>query len=170
MAHLTTRHSTEIQQPSAFPYPVPLTSSGDIVGERNQCRLVLGMRVDGTSYTEATALILRWAEAGESRYVCEAPVHMVMEAYDSPEYQAMINGADLVTPGGMPLVWMLRALGLRKQLRVYGPQLMIEVCRAAAAAEVPVGFYGGTERALTELVRSLSAKFSGLNICYHHAP
>ena len=81
-------------------------------------RFVLGMRVDGTSYAAATALVTQWAMQGESRYICEAPVAMVMESYDRGDYQALINSADLVTPGGMPIVWMLRRLGLRGQPRV----------------------------------------------------
>jgi N-acetylglucosaminyldiphosphoundecaprenol N-acetyl-beta-D-mannosaminyltransferase len=106
------------------------------------------MRIDGTTYEEATRLVLHWASQGESRYVCEAPVAMVMEAYDHPEYRSAINGADLVTPGGVPLVWVLRALGLRRQSRVYGPQLTLHVCEAAARRGVPIGLYGGTPKAV----------------------
>jgi N-acetylglucosaminyldiphosphoundecaprenol N-acetyl-beta-D-mannosaminyltransferase len=69
-----------------------------------ESRFVLGMRVDATNYVAATALITQWAGRGESRYVCEAPVAMVMESHDCVEYQAVINHADLVTPGGMPIV------------------------------------------------------------------
>jgi N-acetylglucosaminyldiphosphoundecaprenol N-acetyl-beta-D-mannosaminyltransferase len=84
---------------------------------------ILGMRVDPTSYEEATEKVLAWAAAGESRYVCVANVHMVMEAHDDPSFRALVNAADLVTPDGMPLVWMLRKLGHPHQERVYGPEL-----------------------------------------------
>lgn len=133
-------------------------------------RHVLGMRIDGTSYAEATELIVRWAVAGESRYVCEAPVHMVMESYDAPDYRAVINHADLVTPGGMPLVWMLRALGLKGQTRVYGPELTLKVCQAASARGIPVGFYGGTSAAISMLSARLQEKFPGLRVTYAHSP
>jgi N-acetylglucosaminyldiphosphoundecaprenol N-acetyl-beta-D-mannosaminyltransferase len=128
------------------------------------------MRVDATTYDLATNQILLWASRGESRYVCEAPVHMVMESYDSAEYRAVINRADLVTPGGMPLVWMLRLLGVGKQPRVYGPQLTLKVCAAAARSGIPVGFFGGTERAVSEMARRLSIRFPGLRIAYLHSP
>jgi N-acetylglucosaminyldiphosphoundecaprenol N-acetyl-beta-D-mannosaminyltransferase len=133
-------------------------------------RLVLKMRVDGTNYTKATDQILGWASLGESRYVCEAPVHMVMESYDSPEYRAVINGADLVTPGGMPVVWMLRALGLTGQPRVYGPQLTLKVCEAAAKAGIGVGFYGGKPEAVTNLARRMKEAFPNLQVTYVHSP
>ena len=41
---------------------------------------------------------------------------MIMEAYNSEEFRKIINSAYLVTPDGMPLVMMLRILGLRKQV------------------------------------------------------
>ncbi len=128
------------------------------------------MRIDGTSYQKAAEVIVRWAMAGESRYVCEAPVHMVMESYDAPDYRAVINQADLVTPGGMPLVWMLRALGLKGQTRVYGPELTLKVCQAASMHGVPVGLYGGTNAAVTLLSDRLRVKIPELRITYVHSP
>jgi len=128
------------------------------------------MRVDATSYPDATGRIMRWAGANESRYVCEVPVNAVMESYDHPEFKAVINGADLVTPGGMPLVWMLRWLGCKGQPRVYGPELMLHVCEAAAQSGVPVGAYGGSQETLSRLVQQLTLKFPGLKIVYAHSP
>ena len=95
---------------------------GEVVKEKSRSRFILGMRVDASSYEAATALVMEWAVRGESRYVCEAPINMVMEAYDSPEYRKCINEADLVVCGGMPIVWLMRLLGVRRQPRVYGPE------------------------------------------------
>jgi N-acetylglucosaminyldiphosphoundecaprenol N-acetyl-beta-D-mannosaminyltransferase len=131
---------------------------------------ILGMRVDPTSYEEATEKVLAWAAAGESRYVCVANVHMVMEAHDDPSFRALVNAADLVTPDGMPLVWMLRKLGYPHQKRVYGSELTSRVCAEAARRGVPVGFYGGHPEALEALVRNLSARFPGLRVVYAYSP
>jgi N-acetylglucosaminyldiphosphoundecaprenol N-acetyl-beta-D-mannosaminyltransferase len=131
---------------------------------------ILGMRVDPTSYEEATEKVLAWAAAGESRYVCVANVHMVMEAHDDPSFRALVNAADLVTPDGMPLVWMLRRLGYPHQERVCGPELTSRVCAEAARRGVPVGFYGGHPEALEALVRNLSARFPGLRVVYAYSP
>lgn len=131
---------------------------------------LLGMRVDPTSYEEATELVLRWARAGESRYVCVANVHMVMEAHDDPGFRALVNAADLVTPDGMPLVWALRWLGFPRQERVCGPELTLQVCARAAREGVPVGFYGGHPEALEALVRNLKARFPGLKVVYAYSP
>ncbi|WP_245540681.1 WecB/TagA/CpsF family glycosyltransferase [Thermus islandicus] len=131
---------------------------------------ILGMRVDPISYEEAIGRVLAWAEAGESRYICVANVHMVMEAHDDPDFCALVNAADLVTPDGMPLVWMLRKLGHPYQERVYGPELTSRVCAEAARRGVPVGFYGGYPEALDALVRNLRARFPGLRVVYAYSP
>ena len=48
-------------------------------GEVQRVPLVVGARVDPTSYGDATRQVLEWARRGESRYVCVATVHSVME-------------------------------------------------------------------------------------------
>ena len=133
-------------------------------------RHILGMRVDVTSYSDSIERVLSWAVAGESRYVCVANVHMVMEAFDSPEFRGIVNAADLVTPDGMPLVWMLRRLGVRGQTRVYGPELTLRLCEAAAQRGIAVGFYGGTEEALASLVANLRERFPNLRVAYAYSP
>ena len=138
--------------------------------ERLDSRMILGMRVHATSYPDAVQRIAAWAAARESRYVCEAPVHMVMESHDSDEYRGVINGADLVTPGGMPIVWMMRRLGVRGQPRVYGPAMTLKVCEHAAKNGLKVGFYGGTEKSLAALLAEVEKRYLGINVVYSCAP
>ena len=133
-------------------------------------RRILGMRVDATSYEDATRRVLAWAKGRESRYVCVANVHMTMEAYDSAEFRQIVNTSDLVTPDGVPLVWMLRRLGVPDQERVYGPELTLRVCEVAAREGVPVGFYGGAPEALEALVKNLKRRFPDLSVVYAYSP
>jgi len=107
--------------------------------------------------------------AGERREGV-ATVHSVMEAWDDPGFRQVLNAADLVTPDGMPLVWMLRRLGYPDQQRVYGPDLTLHVCEAAAREGVPVGFYGGVPEALETMVSKLRRLFPGLVVAYAWSP
>jgi N-acetylglucosaminyldiphosphoundecaprenol N-acetyl-beta-D-mannosaminyltransferase len=131
---------------------------------------ILGSRVDPTSYEAATSLVLAWAHREESRAVCAANVHMIMEAYDSQEFQKMVNAADLVTPDGMPLVWVLRHLGYPQQPRVYGPELTLKVVEAAAVQGVSVGFYGSTPEVLERLTAKFQRLFPALRLAYSFSP
>jgi len=133
-------------------------------------RLIVGMRVDAMTYPSAVARVMAWARRGESRSVCVGTVHMVMEAHDDPAFKEVVNGADLVTSDGMPLVWGLRRLGLPEASRVYGPDLTPLVCEAAASEGIPVGFYGGTQEALDRLVAWLRERYPALKVVYTHSP
>jgi N-acetylglucosaminyldiphosphoundecaprenol N-acetyl-beta-D-mannosaminyltransferase len=131
---------------------------------------ILATRVHPLSYQGTTQQISTWAKQGDSRYICVATVHTLMEAYDSAEFREMINNADLVTPDGMPLVWMLRLKGWPSQERVYGPTLMLKALDVAAREKIPVGFYGGKPDVLEGLVTRMRALFPGLDIVYSFSP
>lgn len=133
-------------------------------------RYILGTRVDATSYEAATQLVTGWARAGQSRYVCMANVHMVMESYDSDHFRRVVNSADMVTADGMPLVWLLRKMGVNDAARVYGPNLMLQVCAAAQDQGIPVGFYGGHADYLHSLISNMTSRFPHLKVSYAYAP
>ena len=131
---------------------------------------LISLDVSTLDLSASAAQVLAWAQAEESRTVCAANVHMVMEAHDDPDFQAVVNGADLVTPDGMPLIWGLRGLGHRNPTRVCGPDLTLEVCRRAAEAGVPVGFYGSQPSVLEALCAALRRRFPALSIAYAVSP
>jgi N-acetylglucosaminyldiphosphoundecaprenol N-acetyl-beta-D-mannosaminyltransferase len=131
---------------------------------------IIGSRIDSTSYETASQQIVSWAKAGESRYVCAANVHLLMEAHDSSAYHDIIKTADLVTPDGMPLVWLMRLKGERDQQRVYGPTLMLHVLEAASREKLSVGFYGGKAEVLKMLIEKMQARYGSLNVAFSFSP
>jgi N-acetylglucosaminyldiphosphoundecaprenol N-acetyl-beta-D-mannosaminyltransferase len=133
-------------------------------------RLIVGMRVDASDYDDAAERVLGWARTGDSRYVCVGTVHMAMEANDDSSFREVVNGADLVTSDGMPLVWGLRLLGVPGATRVYGPLLTPAVCRAAAREGIPVGFHGATWEVLERLMARVRTDHPGLRIAYAWSP
>ncbi len=135
-----------------------------------ESRYILTMRVDATSYEDATQRILAWTEKRESKCVCASNVHMTMETYDNGLFARIINSADLITPDGMPLVWALRTLGVKNASRVYGPTLTLHVCKAAAQKGIPIALYGGTPESLTAFVEFLEKQFPGIKIVCHISP
>jgi len=133
-------------------------------------RWILGTRVDAASYEDATRQIVEWAGRAESRYVCAANVHMLMEAYDDASFREAVNRAALVAPDGMPLVWVMRLLGVKNQQRVYGPELTLRVARAASERGIAVGLYGGAPQTLARLSNNLQQRFPGLKIAHAFSP
>ncbi len=133
-------------------------------------RYVLGMRVDATSYEDASQHVVQWACEGRSAYVCVATVHMTMEAFDSSAFQRVVNGADLVTPDGRPLVWALRSLGVKDATQVRGTDLTTHVVERAARERVPIGLYGGTPELLQRFARTLKSRYPGTRVVCQIAP
>lgn len=131
---------------------------------------VIDININETSYEAATRQIQSWAQAGESRAVYATSVHGIMEAHDGLEFRKILNRADLITPDGMPLVWMLRLKGVRNQRRTYGPTLMLHVLEMAAREKIPVGFYGAELSTLAMLVTHMKTAYPDLLIAYTFSP
>ncbi len=112
------------------------------------------------------------AIAADAReFICVAPVHLVMLAYEDPEVRIAVGKAAMIVPDGQPLVWALRALGSPNASRVYGPDLMIAACERAAQSGARMYLYGGrNEGALVQLTLNLRRRFPGLNIVGGHSP
>ncbi len=154
-----------------------MNAVGEILSRKRrgdiESREILGVRVDATNYERATEQIVSWASfsaPGPAQYVSLCTVNQIMEARGSPGYAQVMREADLVTSDGMPLVWLLKRLGVRNATRVYGPDLMPLVLSAATRRGIPVGFYGGSSTVLDRLVNLARQRFQGLKIAYAEAP
>ncbi len=131
---------------------------------------VLNLPIVASSYGGLIRDSLRWARLGESKAICFATVHGVMEAYDDPRFRELYISADMLNPDGMPLVWALRLLGAPDAQRVYGPDTTELMLGAAAENNVSVGFYGGSPNTLNTLVEVVQKKWPALKIQFAESP
>jgi N-acetylglucosaminyldiphosphoundecaprenol N-acetyl-beta-D-mannosaminyltransferase len=125
---------------------------------------VLTASIDVISWSDALRIIHDWASRRESRYVCICNVHSVVTAAQDAEFARVINEADLATPDGAPIAWMLRRLGFLHQQRINGPDLMLKYCEQAALRGESVFLYGGTPETLQLLQPALRDRFPALTI------
>lgn len=126
---------------------------------------VLGIGVSCIDRAGAAARIVEAARQGRALKVTALAVHGVMTGATDPQHRWRLNGFDIVTPDGQPVRWALNLLhrcGLRE--RVYGPDLTLDVCRAAAREELSVFLYGSRPEVLDSLAINLARKFPGLRI------
>lgn len=138
--------------------------------ETSATRSILGVHVTAGSYDETIGKSLAWGKNRQSRALVFANVHVIMEAFDDAAFRDRLNMADMVNPDGVPLVWMLRALGERTAQRVYGPDATVALLSAAEKAGLSVGFYGGTPKVLDTLTRVIGARHPRLKIAYVESP
>jgi N-acetylglucosaminyldiphosphoundecaprenol N-acetyl-beta-D-mannosaminyltransferase len=125
---------------------------------------VLGVGVSALDMQTALDLIESWVSTRERTYVCVCTVHGIMECRRSSSLRETFNSAGLVTPDGMPLVWLARAAGHRRADRVYGPDLMLAELARQGAPPHRHFFYGGAPGVATELRRRLEDRFPGLAV------
>jgi N-acetylglucosaminyldiphosphoundecaprenol N-acetyl-beta-D-mannosaminyltransferase len=131
---------------------------------------ILGVGVSAINMASALALIERWIASRRRHYVCITGVHGVMESQRDPDVRRIHNAAGLVTPDGMPMVWLAWAAGHRGADRVYGPDLMLAVLERSVERGYRHFLYGASDETLARLEANLLARFPGLDIVGTHSP
>jgi N-acetylglucosaminyldiphosphoundecaprenol N-acetyl-beta-D-mannosaminyltransferase len=131
---------------------------------------VLSVGVSAINMTQALDIIGGWITHRQPNYVCVTGVHGVMESQRDESLRHIHNTAGLVTPDGMPLVWLSRLQGRRHVGRVYGPDLMLELCERSVSKGYRHFLYGGSEEALEQLASNLQQRFPGLQVVGKYSP
>lgn len=131
---------------------------------------VLGVGVSAVDISLAVAEIDRLIRARDASYVCVSGAHGVMECQGDEALRAIHNRAALVTPDGMPLVWLSRWHGAKHVSRVYGPDLMLALCGHSVAQGYRHFFFGGADGIPEQLAQRLTARFPGLIVAGTYSP
>lgn len=131
---------------------------------------LLGTRIDALSWEQVLGRIVRWAQAGASRRVCLCNVHSLVTARRDAELALALADADLNSPDGAPLAWLMRRRGWPEQQRMSGPDMMWKVLEEAQRLQLPVFLLGGTPQTLERLVATLQASFPALPLAGHLSP
>jgi len=129
---------------------------------------VLGVGISVLNLKTALDEIAAAVREKRKGYICVRDAHGVMFAQKDEAFRRILNGAFLCTPDGMPMVWMGRLRGHREMSRVYGPDLMLEVCAWSEKNPCRHFFFGGVPGVAEELRGKLTARFPKLQVtgCY----
>jgi len=125
---------------------------------------VLDFQITALRFDDQIQTILSWATRRESRTVCVANVHMLMEAHWNPEFANLLDQADMVTPDGMPLVWMMRKMGVRYQDRVAGMDILQAICDQTSNQNTSIFFVGSQTEILSRMREKLEREFPACQI------
>ena len=124
---------------------------------------ILGVKINATDYQSCVDCIVDAAKNRKTLGVSALAVHGVMTGVLDDEHRHRLNQLELVVPDGQPVRWALNSIhktGLKD--RVYGPNLMLKTCEAAAEQGIPVFLFGGKEELLKKLQAKLLEKFPAL--------
>jgi len=125
---------------------------------------VLGVGISVLNLKTALDAIADAVRQRRKGYLCITGVHGVMEAQSDKSFRRILNHAFLCTPDGMPMVWIGRLRGHGEMRRVYGPDLMLEVCAWSETSGAKHFFYGGADGVADLLAKKLKEKFPKLDV------
>jgi N-acetylglucosaminyldiphosphoundecaprenol N-acetyl-beta-D-mannosaminyltransferase len=124
---------------------------------------VLGVGISAVNIPLALDQVADWIASRARAYVCFCTVNTVMECRRSEELRGILNRAGMVTPDGMPLVWLSRRRHSEVS-RVYGPDFMLAELERSAGAGHRHFLYGGTGGVTTRLAARMETRFPGVQI------
>lgn len=126
---------------------------------------LLGIQISAVDYESAVNQILEGAQQGRPFGVSALAVHGVMTGFMDPEHRHRLNSLELLAPDGQPVRWGINLLHrTRLSERVYGPNLMLKVCEAAAKTGTRICLFGGKAELLNALSTKLLQQFPDLKI------
>jgi N-acetylglucosaminyldiphosphoundecaprenol N-acetyl-beta-D-mannosaminyltransferase len=125
---------------------------------------ICGVDVSVINVDDAVAAIERWIRDGRRNYVCVTGVHGIIESGRDQQLRRIHNEAGMVTPDGVPLVWLLHLLGRTRAERVYGPDLMRRMTAVSSRRGYRQFYYGGAEGVADQLARVLVKTYPQLMV------
>ncbi len=131
---------------------------------------ILGVGINAITMPQALSQISTWIQNKERQYISVCTVHTIMECRRNTNVRQVVNNAGLATPDGMPLVWLSKKNSRNEVERVYGPDLMLALCRLSMEEGYSHYFYGGASGVPNILAQRLQHQFSGLKIAGCHSP
>lgn len=126
---------------------------------------LLGICISAVDYEAAVNEIVSAAQQSRALGVSALAVHGVMTGVLDREHCFRLNQLELVVPDGQPVRWglnLVHRVGLRD--RVYGPNLTLKVCEAAAENGLPIFLFGSNEQTLAKLTDCLQEQFPKIQI------
>ncbi len=131
---------------------------------------ILGVEISSVNMAQALAIFQEWISHKSRQYVCVTPAHAVMDCYRDYSLRGVFNQSGLTTPDGMAIVWLLRLHGARHVGRVYGPDLMNEVCRISVQKGWGHFLYGGEPGVAERLKSGLEERYKGVRVVGTFSP
>jgi len=132
---------------------------------------VLKMRVNVLTGASVVSKVFNLVKKPTGSYICVSNVHMCMEAFDSAEFQGVVNNSDLVVADGRPIYWAQKLLGAKHASQVRGQDLMEKLCSISGERSLRIGLYGGAASAvLDSVVEKLKTTHPGIKLVYTYSP
>jgi N-acetylglucosaminyldiphosphoundecaprenol N-acetyl-beta-D-mannosaminyltransferase len=124
---------------------------------------LLGIPVSAVNYGAAIEEVLNAVHEWRPLAVDATNTMGLAASCRDPELRRAMLSYDMLLPDGMPLVWHMKAKGVRVSDRVYGPYF-VEALLASLPRRVPVGLVGGYSHMHRALAHQAQVRFPGVEL------
>ena len=128
---------------------------------------LLGIDITKAKKEEILEYIFNSLKNSSHKYYIVTPnPEIVMYARSHPDYNQILNGAEISIPDGMGITKAARILRNESIERIGGTDFMEYVCRTAANKPVSIGLLGARDGVAEKAAECLMKKYPGLNIVF----
>ncbi len=128
-----------------------------------------GQVITARNLSDSVGAIVRRLGEMKSFLVCTLNLDHLVKLRSDPRFRDAYAKAEIVMPDGFPIVAFAKMEGVSLE-RATGADLIVPLCREAAALGYPVYLFGSTFDTLRIAGRNLSAAIPGLQIAGIMAP
>lgn len=133
---------------------------------------ILEVMVDRVGFEEAVGRIDGFIKSGKPHHVITLNSLLVLEAKRDRLVEKILEGADLLVPDGIGLIWAAEFYGLPLKERVAGIDLLRRICELSAKKGYRIALLGGRDgvarAAAAELIREYpELRIVGIHHGYH---
>ncbi len=151
--------------------PETSKSAGAVIPAPETRRVdICGVMVDNISLKALLNAVLIRTEGGTPGYVVTPNVDHVCLCRRNAAFKRAYEGAFLVVPDGVPLLWSGRILGTPLAQRLNGTDLVYAISESAAAAGRSVFFLGAAEGVPEQAAEQLKSLYPELRVAGTYSP
>ena len=129
-----------------------------------------GLPVSRWGFAATLEKISEWMASSQSRRIATANLDFLRLTAKDAELSRCLEGADLVTADGMPLVWLSRLAGRPVAERVAGSDLVPALLQRAAQRGWRVYFLGGAKGTAEAAALRAKEQYEGLQVAGAQGP
>jgi len=141
-------------------------SAREDVLRRTPSVTLMGLRLDNLAEDEVVERIVSDASLGLGGWLANPNVDRLRQIVAQPALRQLVEGASLVVPDGMPLIWASRLQGTPLKARVPMSETIETLSAAAVLHGVGLFLLGGAPTTAERASRLLAGRYPGLRVSH----
>ncbi len=131
---------------------------------------LLGIPVDSVTMDGTLDTMERLIRERKPSYLVTPNVDVLVQLQKDQEFRRIYNGAAMVLPDGVPLLWAAKFLRRPLQAKVAGSDLFVKFCERAAKNGHKVYFMGAMPGVAAQAAEILTKRYPGLKVVGTYSP